>query len=70
MNATPHRTWNQRRFVALAAALSGLALPVTGFADHLAGNSSGSNADVGWSVVHVALGGVLILTVVHAVVGP
>ena len=39
MNATAGPRWNQRRFVAVAAALSGLALPATGLADHLAGEA-------------------------------
>jgi hypothetical protein len=53
VNATAAARWNQRRFVAVAAALSGLALPVTGLADHLAGEAGDH---VGWSVVHVTLG--------------
>jgi hypothetical protein len=53
MNATAEVHWNQRRFVAVAAGLSGLALPLTGLADHLA---VGAGDPVGWSVVHVTLG--------------
>jgi hypothetical protein len=47
------RRWDQRTFVALGAALSGLALPLTGLADHLAGEA-GDPAS--WSIVHTALG--------------
>jgi hypothetical protein len=53
MNATAGPRWNQRRFVAVTAALSGLALPVTGLADHLAGEA-GDPAN--WSIVHTTLG--------------
>jgi hypothetical protein len=61
VDTTPHHTWNERRFVALAAALSGLALPITGLADHLAGDAPGSDTAVGWSIVHVALGAVFVV---------
>jgi hypothetical protein len=47
-------TWNQRSFVVLGAALSGLALPVTGLLDHAAGGSSSESA-VGWSIAHISL---------------
>jgi len=50
--------WNQRRFVALAAALSGVALPATGLADHLAGEA-GDPAS--WSIVHTSLGVVFVV---------
>lgn len=53
MNATAEVHWNQRRFVAVAAALSGLALPLTGLADHLAVRA-GDPAS--WSIVHTSLG--------------
>jgi hypothetical protein len=53
MNANAGPRWNQRRFVAVAAALSGLALPLTGLADHLAGEA-GDPAS--WSIVHTTLG--------------
>ncbi len=53
MHTTTEPRWNQRRFVAVAAALSGLALPVTGLADHLAGQAGDP---VGWSIVHTSLG--------------
>lgn len=53
MNATAETQWNQRRFVAVAAALSGMALPVTGLADHLAGEAGDP---VGWAIVHTTLG--------------
>ena len=46
--------WNQRAFVAVGAALSGLALPATGLLDHAAGGSS-SEAAVGWSIAHVSV---------------
>lgn len=49
-----HR-WNGRAFVVTGALLSGLTLPVSGFADHLAGRSSGAAA-AGWSIAHVSLG--------------
>ena len=55
-NAKGH--WNQRRFVALGAGLSGVALPVTGLADHLAGQS-GDPAS--WSIVHTSLGVVFVV---------
>lgn len=57
MNATAVTRWNQRRFVAVAAALSGLALPVTGLADHIA---AGAGDPAGWSIVHVTLGSVFV----------
>jgi Pyruvate/2-oxoacid:ferredoxin oxidoreductase delta subunit len=47
---------DQRRFVALGVLFSGLAVPVTGLADHLARGSSGPDAATGWAVVHIALG--------------
>jgi hypothetical protein len=53
MNATAEVHWNQRRFVAVAAALSGLALPLTGLADHLA---VGAGDPASWSIVHTSLG--------------
>jgi len=48
--------WNQRAFVATGALLSGLALPVTGLVDHLAGGAGGAASPAGWSIVHTALG--------------
>ena len=53
MNVTTEDRWNQRRFIALAAALSGLALPATGLADHLAVKAGDQ---VSWSIVHTSLG--------------
>jgi len=53
MHTTAETRWNQRRFVAVAAALSGLALPATGLADHLSGQAG---APASWSVVHTSLG--------------
>jgi hypothetical protein len=48
--------WDQRRFVSLGALFSGLALPVTGLADHLARHTSdGPHAGPGWIVAHVAI---------------
>ncbi len=52
--ATRERRWNQRAFVVAGALLSGLALPVSGIADHAAGGPAESA--VGWSIVHVVLG--------------
>lgn len=49
------RTWNQRAFVVDGAVISGLALPLTGIADHVAGDSA-PNALVGWAIVHTAAG--------------
>ena len=57
MNAHVEGRWNQRRFVALGAALSGLALPATGLADHLAGEA-GDPAS--WSIVHTSVGVVFV----------
>jgi hypothetical protein len=48
--------WNQRAFVATGALLSGLALPVTGLVDHLAGGAGGAASAAAWSIVHTALG--------------
>lgn len=53
MHTTAETQWNQRRFVAVAAALSGLALPLTGLADHL---SSQAGDPASWSIVHTSLG--------------
>ena len=50
--------WSQRRFVAVAAGLSGVALPLTGLADHLAGQAGDA---VGWSIVHTSLGVVFVV---------
>lgn len=55
MNATSRPRWDQCRFVALGVLLSGLALPVTGIADHLARHASGPDA-AGWVAFHIALG--------------
>ena len=53
----PTPRWNQRAFVALAAALSGLALPATGLADHVARDSQQSGDPVrAWAIGHTALG--------------
>lgn len=61
MNATSERRWNQRGFVALCALFSGLALPISGFADHLAGPSPAADTRVGWSIVHTSLGVVFVI---------
>jgi hypothetical protein len=53
MSTTAEIRWNQRRFVAVAAALSGLALPATGLADHFA---AGAGDPASWSIVHTSLG--------------
>ena len=53
MNHSVKDRWEQRRFVAVAAALSGLALPVTGLADHPA-VAAGDPAS--WAIVHTSLG--------------
>ena len=53
MNQSIKDSWDQRRFVAVAAALSGLALPVTGIADHLA---DAAGDPVRWAIVHTSLG--------------
>jgi hypothetical protein len=47
--------WNQRAFVVTGALVSGLALPISGLADHAAGGPEGSAAP-GWSIVHTSLG--------------
>jgi hypothetical protein len=44
--------------VVTGALLSGLALPLSGLADHAAGGSGRSAA--GWSVVHASLGGIFV----------
>jgi hypothetical protein len=48
--------WNQRLFVVTGALLSGLALPVTGLVDRLAGAAGGAATPAGWSIVHAAPG--------------
>jgi ferredoxin len=53
--------WDQRRFVSLCALFSGLALPITGIADHVARDSSGVEAGAGWIVAHVAIGAVFVV---------
>ena len=50
------RGWNQRAFVVLGAALSGLALPITGLADHAARQPVSSDETAGWALVHTSLG--------------
>jgi NAD-dependent dihydropyrimidine dehydrogenase PreA subunit len=60
MNGNAARPWDQRRFAAAGAAMTGLALPATGLADHFAAQS-GDPAS--WSIVHTSLG---ILFVVFA----
>ena len=57
MSTTAETHWNQRRFVAVAVALSGLALPATGLADHL---SSQAGDPASWSLVHTTLGAVFV----------
>lgn len=55
-HARSRRRLNRRAFVAIGATLTGLALPVTGFADHLildASPAAGGNAA---SVTHWACG--------------
>jgi uncharacterized membrane protein len=53
---TSERRWNHRAFVVLGAALSGLALPITGLADHAARQPLSSDAAAGWALVHTSLG--------------
>jgi hypothetical protein len=53
--------WDQRRFVSLGALFSGLALPVTGVADHLARHSTGPTAGSGWIVAHVTVSSLFVL---------
>jgi hypothetical protein len=55
VTTTSRPRWEQRRFVTLGVLLSGLALPITGVADHLARHSAEPNA-AGWVIVHIALG--------------
>ncbi len=57
--AAVERGWNHRAFVVLGAALSGLALPITGVVDHAAGHST-EQAQIGWAVVHSVLGGLFV----------
>lgn len=59
---TPHATasrWNQRAFVAMAAALSAIALPVTGIADSIARKSDPSSP--AWAVGHALLGAAFVI---------
>ena len=56
--AAEGRRWNQRAFVTTGALLSGLALPISGLADHAAGGPEGSAA--AWSVVHTSLGALFV----------
>lgn len=51
--------WNARPFVATAALLSGLALPVTGLLDHAAAGAS-TESGAGWTIAHVTLGAVFV----------
>ena len=55
MNATSEHRWNQRSCIALCNLFSGLGLPISGFADLLAGTSPTADARVGWSMVHTSL---------------
>jgi hypothetical protein len=56
--SSPH-TWDRRTFVVTGAALSGIALPVSGLLDHLSGGPS-AQAAVGWSIVHTSLGALFV----------
>jgi hypothetical protein len=56
--AAQGRRWNQRAFVVTGAPLSGLAVPISGLADHAAGGPGGSA--VGWSIVHTSLGALFV----------
>jgi hypothetical protein len=49
------RRFDQRAFVVAGALFAGLALPLTGLADHLVGHA-GPDALVGWAIAHTALG--------------
>ena len=58
--AAQERRWNQRAFVVTGALLSGLALPISGLADHIAGDPGGAAAAADWSIVHTSLGVLLV----------
>jgi hypothetical protein len=60
VRATAGRRRDQRRFVSLGVLLFGLALPVTGVADHMARHDSGPQADPGWIAVHIVVGAVFV----------
>jgi hypothetical protein len=61
--------WDQRRFVSLGALFSGLALPITGVADHLARHSTGPHAGPGWIVAHVTISALFVgFATWHAVI--
>lgn len=53
---TPDRAFRQRAFVALVLVLSGLALPVTGIANHFYGFAPASVERHAWMSAHNALG--------------
>ena len=52
----PGRTFNNRAFVALVMALSGIALPLTGIANHFYGFAPMSFARHAWMSAHNGLG--------------
>ena len=52
-------TWDRRAFVVTGAAVSGIALPLTGLLDHLSGGTS-AQAAIGWSIVHTSLGALFV----------
>jgi hypothetical protein len=57
MARNPQRERELRRLAVLAAAVSGVALPVTGLAVHVSDHLRG------WSMVHVVVGAVFVLAV-------
>ena len=60
MSAEPvRRRWDQRAFVVMGVALCGLALPITGLVDHVAGDSTSQGAAQGWAFTHTAIGGLV-----------
>lgn len=61
MSAEPvRRRWDQRAFVVMGVALCGLALPITGLVDHVAGDSTSQGAAQGWAFTHTAIGGLFV----------
>jgi hypothetical protein len=55
-HARPGRRFNRRAFVAIGATVTGLALPVTGFADHLILDSNPAAGGNAASVTHWTCG--------------
>jgi hypothetical protein len=69
VTGTVKSLWDQRRFVALGALFSGLALPITGVADHLARHSSGPHVGPGWIVAHITVSALFVgFATWHAVI--